>query len=103
MDQRPTPRRLPLSVALRRTVAASVAAAVLLFGVLTVQMAIGHDPTLSSSAAADTPRSSATDGGLIGFLTSDDEGDDDESDDEGTVAPTPQPLPAPAPVQTSTS
>jgi hypothetical protein len=95
--------RLPLGVALQRTVLASLAAAILLFGVLTAQMAVGNDPGLSAAAQpGDVRRSTDLVSSPVPASTESEEPDDDEAP-ALVPAPAPQPVPAPAPVQTSTS
>ena len=106
-------RRLPLRVALRRSILASVAAFAILMAVLSVQMAAGSDPTLGPKLAARKQGAASTSERAPAptLVTLPSEGE--ESDDGATVvtvpvapapsAPVTQPAPAPAPVQTTTS
>ena len=100
-DRGPVPR-LPLRVALKRSIAVSAVAFALLMAVLTVRMAAGDDPALGPKIVTQTPEPAP--------LAS--TGEDGEEDEEAAVAvvvqsappsPATQPAPAPAPVQTTTS
>jgi hypothetical protein len=89
--RRPRVRRIPLNWALSRTIVASLVAAVLLIGGLSLQMSLGRDPGLGPKLT--TLRSSS-----------------DGSTGTQTAATTPMPsaaptaaVPPPAPVQTNTS
>jgi hypothetical protein len=94
--------RLPLRVALRRTVLVSLAAAILLFGVLTAQMAVGRDPGLSvAGQTGDARRTTNLVSSPVPASTESEEQDDDAP--ASVPTPIPQPVPTPAPVQTSTS
>lgn len=105
-------RRLPLRVALRRSILAGVAAFAILMAVLSVRMAAGNDPALRPKLAAGERRSSAASPARAPAVVTlpSEEG---ESDDGVTVvtvpvapapsAPVTQPAPTPAPVQTTTS
>jgi hypothetical protein len=100
--------RLPLRVALKRSIVASVAAFALLMGVLSVRMAMGNDPQLGPKLAARGQRSSSD---LRSHATAPvQEGEFDDGAavvtvpvQPSTAAPVTQPAPAPAPVQTTTS
>jgi len=104
--------RLPLRIAIWRSIVASVVAFALLMGVLSVRMAIGSDPALGPKLVAGGQRSGsdARSQTPAAAPTLSEEG---EPDDEGgllivpaqpsTPAPVTQPAPAPAPVQTTTS
>lgn len=83
--RRPPVRKLALSTALLRTIAISAVVVALVFGGLTLQMALGRDPAIGpGGSTAAQPAQAVT-------------SDDDE------VALPQQTVPAPAPVQTSTS
>lgn len=92
--------RLPLRVALKRSIVASVAAFALLMGVLSVRMAMGNDPELGPKLAAGKQPAPALseqvepeDGSGVVIV----------APQSSTPAPVTQPAPAPAPVQTTTS
>ena len=100
--------RLPLSLALKRTIVASVVAFALLMGVLTVQMAIGSDPALGPKLASRGQRSASDLQSQAVAPVQEGEFDDGAAVvtvpvQPSTAAPVTQPAPAPAPVQTSTS
>lgn len=100
----PVPK-ISRSTALLRTAALSFVIAVVLFGVLTLQMLSGRDPALSANATS--PKSGST--SSIGSAGEDSIGSAGEEDDETVVPAAPAPVvtqqvaPAPTPVQTSTS
>ena len=87
--------RLPLRVALKRSIVASVAAFALLMGVLSVRIAMGNDPQLGPKLAARGQRSSSSDSRSQAVVP--------VPVQPSTAAPVTQPAPAPAPVQTTTS
>jgi hypothetical protein len=113
MSSTPTPRveRIPLRRALMLITLASVAATVLIVGLLWVQMVNGNDPALGPKIAAaprtqSPPKTAPTPivAGRVGLG----EGEEAGEDGLGFVAPAPPlqpvaPAPAPAPVQTQTS
>jgi hypothetical protein len=105
-------RRLPLRVALRRSILASFAAFAILMAVLSVRMAAGNDPTLGPKLAAGKQDTSATPPAPAPAVVTlpSDEGESDDGAAVVTVpvapapsAPVTQPAPTPAPVQTTTS
>lgn len=70
--------RLPLRLAVRRTVAVSIAAAVILFGALTAQMVAGQDPSMGVESEddhtdTDTASTGETAIDLLFALATDDE------------------------------
>jgi hypothetical protein len=87
--------RLPLGLALKRSIVASVVAFALLMGVLSVRMAIGSDPALAPKLASRGQRSSSSDSRSQAVAP--------VPVQPSTAAPVTQPAPAPAPVQTTTS
>ncbi len=95
--------RMPLGLAVRRTIVASIVFAALVFAGLTLQMTRGDDPALGSQAVTN-PQDGA---GPTSLVESDDYGDDDDDDDDDDdevgsyIAP--DQAPAPAPVQTQAS
>lgn len=101
---KPTRRipRVPLRLAVRKTVAASVVVAALLFAGLTLQMARGDDPGLGSRQTTSPSRDVSPLSVLNEDDYGDDDGDDDDGDDEGGASVTQQ-VPLPTPVQTQTS
>lgn len=105
--RRPLPvRRIPLGVAVRRTIAAAAVATALLFGGLALQMERGQDPALGSGSVGSSSQPSPPVSASSPVVTS--EESDDGGDDGGTITvqtqtQTQAPAPAPAPVQTSTS
>jgi hypothetical protein len=78
-------RRIPLSWALSRAIAASLVAAVLLVAALSLQMSLGRDPGLGPKLTALSP------------------GSDGPSAAQTAAAGLPAQIPPPAPVQTTTS
>ncbi len=99
--------RLPLRLALKRSIVASVVAFALLMGVLSVRMAIGSDPALGPKLASRGQRSSDSRSQVVVPVQ---EGEFDDGSavvtvpvQPSTAAPVTQPAPAPAPVQTTTS
>ena len=82
--------RVPLSLALKWSIAVSVAASVLLIAVLSLRMAAGEDPVLGPKLAADHPNTTAGAAVAAPPLTQ-------------QLTPAPAPAPPPAPVQTTTS
>lgn len=90
--------RMPLGLAMRRTIVASVVVAVLIFAGLTMQMTRGGDPALGSQTATN-PEDAASSTSLV--ESDDDDGDDDDDESGGYIAP--EQAPAPAPVQTQAS
>ena len=108
-------RRLPLRVALKRSMLACIAAFALLMAVLSVRMAAGDDPALGPKldarkhGASAEPKAPAPSVATVLTIPS---GEEESEDGAGIVtvpvapapsAPTTQPAPAPAPVQTTTS
>jgi hypothetical protein len=104
-------RRLPLRVALRSSILASVAAFAILMAVLSVRMAAGNDPALGPKLAARKQGAASTPKRAPAPTVVTIPSDGEESDDGATVVTVPvapsaavtQPAPAPAPVQTTTS
>ena len=96
-------RRLPLRVALKRSILASVVAFTILMAVLSVQMAAGNDPLLGPKLAARTHRASSNSNPAPTVVTVPSDEEDGATVVTVPSAPVTQPAPAPAPVQTSTS
>src|SRR4051795_11440501 len=89
--------RLPLPIAMKRSIATAAIATFLIVGLLWVQMAAGHDPALGPKLARQQRQTTSApaqttvygEGGVYG--------------DPYAAAVPVTPAPAPAPVQTSTS